>query len=494
MRKKIRRCALLLALQETNEGGLSSTILDEVLPEWKDDIVVLRDAKISINVENGIVSLVTPIAFTLYHSVPPEIRNEVKDLLYRIIKKKDMVNPDEIREIFYRIDPQRLDEFLTDKKIISDASYEVSSSASQSTLKCIHCADAPCYTYAESDTFGSTDKFPTRVCPDDLIKKETDGHISIQVEQCTGCMICILRCPLDAISWKDGVAFKREYEENDSVKKLYVLPKMKESLTRETFQKIQELDQHLTCYGDIKDILNNFEKKVGRVHFNWDKDQYYPFIRNCFRALGLKVLYTGSGGKLKRSDVTIDDLFMVGIEVKSPAESGISKAAVRQAFDARLEVRKKNKHVYCAAIGQEFTRGVQQQAESYYKEHEISIPLLTGRVILYLVLKHQDFPQSKQYDLTRLFSFVGQVWTKQIQQYFMDYFSIRIAALKKEVPPNELIENCPHPIKELLVEGNYEDAIALLEKQKEKISEEIERCFPPPRRRVRGSQHQFMDT
>ena len=374
----------------------------------------------------------------------------------------------------------------SDKNITSEPLYKTSGSSAEPTLKCIHCADAPCYTYVEADTFGSSDKSPTQVCPDNLVNKGTDGHISIQVEQCTGCMLCILRCPLNAISWKDGVAFKHEYEGDAPVEKLYVLPETKASLTMETFQIIQEFDQPIAYYDDIKNILDNFDQKIDRVNFNWAKDQYYPFIRNCFRALGLNAFYTGSGGKLKRSDVTIEDLFMVGIEVKSPAESGISKTAVRQAFDASIEVIKDNKDVYCAAIGQGFTRGVQQHAESYYKAHRISIPLLLGRFILYLVLKHQDFPQSKQYDLTRLFSFVGEVWTDKIQQYFIEYFDIRIAALKKGVPPDALIENCPYQIRELLIAGNYESAIALLEMQKEKISAEIKRCFPPQPRKARG--------
>ena len=487
IQEKIRRCALLLALQETNEEGLDSVILDQVLPEWREDIVALQNAEISINVENGIVSLVTPIAFTLHHSVPPEIRNQVRDLLYRIIEKKDVVNPNVINEFFYRINPQYLNDLLaSDQKITSKPLSKTSDSSAQPTLKCIHCADAPCYTYAEADTFGSSDKFPTQVCPDNLVNKGTDGHISIQVERCTGCMLCILRCPLNAISWKDGIAFKQEYEEDEHVEKLYVLPETKTSLTMETFQIIQKFDLPLAYYDDIKKILDNFDKKVGRVNFNWNKDQYYPFIRNCFRVLGLNALYTGSGGKLRRADVTIDDLFMVGIEVKSPAESGISRTAVRQAVGASIEVIQDDQAVYCAAIGQEFTRGVQQEAEAYYKAYKISVPLLPGRFILYLVLKHRDFPQSKQYDLTRLFSFVGQVWTEQIQQYFIDYFDIRIAALKKGVPPDELIENCPYQIRELLIEGNYESATVLLEDQKEEISEEIERCFPPPRRTARG--------
>ncbi len=487
IKEKIRRCALLLALQETNEEGIDSTILEKVLPEWREDIIALQNAEISINVENGIVSLGTPVAFTLHHSVPPEIRNPVRDLLYRIIDEKDVVNPNEINEFFYRINPHYLNTLLTsDQKIKSEPLYKTSDSSAQPTLKCIHCADAPCYTYAEADTFGSSDKSPTQVCPDNLVNKKTDGHISIQVERCTGCMLCILRCPLNAISWKNGVASKHEYEVDEPVEKLYILPETKASLTMETFQIIQEFDLPLAYYDDMKNILDNFDKKVGRVKFNWNKDQYYPFIRNCFRLLGLNALYTGSGGKLKRSDITIDDLFMVGIEVKSPAEGRISKEAVRQAFDASIEVVKDNKDVYCAAIGQEFTRGVQKHAESYYKRHRISIPLIPGRFILYLTLKHQDFPQSKQYDLTRLFSLVGEVWTDKIQQYFIEYFDIRIAVLKKGVPPDELIENCPYQIRELLIEGNYESATVLLEEQKREILEEIGRCFPPPRRTARG--------
>ena len=44
IQEKIRRCALLLALQETNEVGIDSTILEKVLPEWREDIVALQNA------------------------------------------------------------------------------------------------------------------------------------------------------------------------------------------------------------------------------------------------------------------------------------------------------------------------------------------------------------------------------------------------------------------------------------------------------------------
>lgn len=488
IKEKIRRCVLILALKKAAKKGLSSNVLDEFLPEWKEDVEALQNTGISVRIENGIVFLVTPISFTLHHSIPPEIRNQVKDLLYRIIEEEDIVDPDEVDEIFYRIEPNRLDGILKfAKKKVNNAPHKVASHPAQLGLKCIHCADAPCYTYSGSDTFGSTDKFPTRVCPDNLVEKGTDGRLSIQTDRCTGCMICILRCPLSAISWRDGVAFKHEYEENDPVEKLYVSPKEKASLTRNTLQKIQELEIPFTHCDDIKDILDNFDEKINRVNFNWNKDQYYPFIRNCFRSLGLNTLYTGSGGKLKRSDVTIDDFFTVGIEVKSPAESGISRTAVRQAVDARLEVIKYGREVYCAAIGQEFTRGVQQQAQDYYKEHKIPIPLMTGRFILYLTLKHQIFPQSKRWDLTRLFSFVGQVWTEQIQHYFSDYFDIRISVLKKAPPPDdELTRNCPYQIRKLITKRKYKSAIALLKKQKEEVLKEIEKCFPPPRRTARG--------
>ena len=73
----------------------------------------------------------------------------------------------------------------------------------------------------------------------------------------------------------------------------------------------------------------------------------------------MEVTYTGSGGMLRRADVTIISPFVVGMEVKSPAESDIDVGAVRQAYDAKLEVRStyKTDETYCAVIGQEIIRG-----------------------------------------------------------------------------------------------------------------------------------------
>jgi Fe-S-cluster-containing dehydrogenase component len=61
------------------------------------------------------------------------------------------------------------------------------------------------------DAFATSDKYSSRVCPSDLVKQSPDGLVTIDQTRRTGCMLCIIGCPIGAIFPYNQVATKREY-------------------------------------------------------------------------------------------------------------------------------------------------------------------------------------------------------------------------------------------------------------------------------------------
>ncbi|MEM3602612.1 MAG: 4Fe-4S binding protein, partial [Candidatus Bathyarchaeia archaeon] len=355
-------------------------------------------------------------------------------------------------------------------------------------IACIHCANAPCMFY-KTQVFGQTDAFSSRVCPADLVKESYEGTIQIDKKDCGGCMLCILRCPIDAIFLKEGVAEKREYSNLTNYQKYVddlIIPFIEKE--KETLKAIDKLVKISTFNVriDIKEILDNFDLKISAAVLNWDQDRYYVWTRNCFRELGVEALYTGAAGKLRRADITIRKPFFAGIEVKSPAEGEISVGALRQAVDARREVWKtySANEVYCAVVGQEIGRGVHARASEWYSLYKVKIPLLRGRYLLYLMLKNRTtLPQDPLRDIKRLFTdFFGWFGKEELKQYFEAYFKMR----EEELKSGKISLPMPLTIIRALRTKNKNEALSILEHIKKETYKEIERCFPDPERTARG--------
>jgi hypothetical protein len=198
-------------------------------------------------------------------------------------------------------------------------------------------------------------------------------------------------------------------------------------------------------------------------------------------------LYTGSPGKLKRSDVTLTKPFYVGIEVKSPAESNIDVGALRQAVEARLEVSKTYNvdvnYCYCAAIGSDIARGADSRARDWKNLNGINVPLIRSRYLLYLLLKHKTtLPQDPTTDVRRLFSdFSGEIGKNEILNYFKSYFAIR----RDQILRGNINILLPMTVLKF-VNKDTSEALTHLQKVEVETLIEIENCFFSPNRTPRG--------
>ena len=151
--------------------------------------------------------------------------------------------------------------------------------------------------------------------------------------------------------------------------------------------------------------------------------------------------------------------------------------AAREVSDAYAGVK-----TYCAAIGQEIARGSHARALSWHKyiNGSLNIPLIRGRYLLYIVLKHKTFlPQDPMKDIQRLFSeFYGWFGQEELIQYFKTYFRLRLEELNKDV--------IKIPMPPMIHAISKDDDVKKLQKVEQETIKEIRHCFPDPRRKARG--------
>jgi len=459
----VKRNVILVALQQNNYLELNR--VEKIIPDWKKHVKFLQNLNLDINENKGQIVLKSEISFDLYQSIPPEILKDVEELLYKILQRPKIIDPQSImHKIFV---PNNIDD-------------------QKQEYPCINCADPPCMMY-EADSFGSVDKFPSRVCPDDLIKLDDKALIDINDVPCTGCTLCMIRCPFNSISLDNGKPVKQSFSNTDigkSVTLKDVKIDEKRKITKDIMSKISRKPKEIVFKNNLKDVLDNFDDKVSNSNQNWDRDKYYVFIRNVFRELGINANYTGSGGQLRRADVTIEDPFLVGIEIKSPAESDASVGAIRQAIDAKGEVistyQGNADETYCAVIAQGINRGAHKKALENYSALGITIPIIRGRILLYILLKHTTSLPQDPSDLKRLFTdYIGEIGNKELKNYFEKYFQARI----NEINTGTL--SLPMPVG--IDVTNKSEAINQLKNLKTKTEAEIENCFNVPARVQRGS-------
>lgn len=459
----VKRNVLLIALQKNNYLELNK--VEKIIPDWKKHMKFLQNLNLDINENKGQIVLKSQICFDLYQSIPPEILKDVKEMLYKILERPKIIDP---LSIMHKIlIPNNID----------DGKQE---------YPCINCANPPCMMY-DAENFGSVDKFPSRVCPDDLIKLDVDALIQINQIPCTGCTLCMIRCPFNSISLDNGKPVKQSFTEADIGKSVTIKDvKMDEKIkiTNKIMSEISTKPKEIVFKSNLKDLLDNFDDKVSNSNQNWDRDKYYVFIRNVFRELGINANYTGSGGQLRRADVTIEEPFLVGIEIKSPAESDASVGAIRQAIDARGEVistyEANRDETYCAVIAQGINRGAHKKALENHSALGITIPIIRGRILLYILFKHvTSLPQDSS-DLKRLFTdYVGEIGNVQLNNYFEKYFQSRIDEINTGTP------SLPMPIGIDIT--NKSEAIKQLKILKVKTEEEIKNCFNMSTKVQRGS-------
>jgi NAD-dependent dihydropyrimidine dehydrogenase PreA subunit len=314
------------------------------------------------------------ISFDLYRDVPYENRkNVIKNIN---IMSSDYFESDEIEDnlqYFYNEEPN---------------------------CKCIECFYGKCAYYRDRlDAFGGQDRFPSRVCPENILKFNKEGILEIDEEKCVGCGLCLINCPFGSISYNSNFKFIK-----NSIP-LKLLSKFTLSEKEKLTNSIETKSSKERCKIEKKDIpglVNNFILKINSPSYKWDKDRCYTYVRNIFRLFGVNATYSGSGGMKTRSDVTIESPFKAVSEIKSPAESPINLKAVRQAIDASVQAGTR----LTMAIGLSTHKGAIEQEEKYGTD--------LGRRVLLLEIKYLSFISF----LSQHISFSPESLERLISQYY----------------------------------------------------------------------------
>ena len=384
----INEAALLVYLNKTKKSvdlkkleGLKNAIKNLEIK----DFIIKKGNKISLNVNTD---------FDLYQDVPFESRQQV----IKIIKNLDKYFLDNYDEV--------VDKMEMTEKFVDIPNFKKS--------ECIYCANPRCKVYPQySSQYGASDRFADRVCPMNIIKLDEQGKITIKTEECIDCMLCLPRCPFAAIKYKEGI--------NHSTNNLYSNIKFAEKI-----KLTEKLIKKEGNYSDIDletipKIIKSFEKKIKIPGNELKKDQFYVLTRNYFRGFGFKAAYSGSGGMKTRSDVTLLEPYLITSEVKSPAEGPINLKAVRQAFDAAVQLGTQ----LTLAIADNTHQGAIEQEEKYRKvSPQVKICLMEIKYLffLFLVRNHlkinpNDIKELLEnnpgyFDKERLSKFVLQVGSK----------------------------------------------------------------------------------
>jgi len=307
------------------------------------------------------------IDFKLHRDIPPEQYKQVITILI-----------------------ERFPDLLSSAK---ENSIEVFMPKCKKVEKCIKCYPPRCSSYVEYlEVPNSLDYLAYKVCPSDAIARDNNsGKMMFNADKCSLCLLCLLKCPFGAIQLSGSTLRALEVPNNDDTD--YMQKNGNTEEIKQLTDNIVEKAIKPSVNIDRLFVVKLFEKAIGKGGNCWAQDEFYTWVRNCFRTLGLITLYTGGKGMKTRSDVTIVEPFCVAIEVKSPSEGKVTGKAVRQTDDAAAQLFAKfHRVVYMAAIGQEISPEAIRKADEHKKYREsrgvkdFNILLLTSKVLLYLTL------------------------------------------------------------------------------------------------------------
>jgi len=309
------------------------------------------------------------IDFKLYRDVPPENEDNVSKLVAKL-----------------GIQSEGSDIDMKDLVFVPKAK--------KADALCIKCHPPRCYIYKDfREIPNSFDSLAYKLCPNDSLSRDgNSGDIIVKADQCVSCLLCVLSCPFGSIELQNGkIKVNRIPDRNN--RSYDVREAQLDELEAITDSIIAAQSQKQRLVIDRVSIVNMFEDLISPTKQNWSQDEFYVWVRNCFRAMGLRTLYTGGKGMKTRSDVTIIDPFIAAIEVKSPSEGKVAAKAIRQTDDAAVQLFQKfRKRVYMCAIGQQISPEAIRKADEHreYRKSQgtpnYCIPLIPSKSLLYLTL------------------------------------------------------------------------------------------------------------
>jgi len=314
-----------------------------------DDLIIKIEDKLSIliDAEDGYLSLKKPITFSFFQHIPPEIM-DIEFMKMGYHKFMDEFNIGKIVEKSEDVNvlTTELRDLAPYLQMDEHKRYIIPARPTRDLEVALR--------YPGMDeVFGGTDRFSGRVSPTNSIYL-VDGKLFVD-------------------------------QKTDALDLLVLLRLKDSSLTKFIEDNIGSLLNFFVVKSDI-----------------WEKDQYYTWIRNAFRHLGMEALYSGSGGMLSRADVSILNPFIGGVEAKSPRENRgtLSTKAIRQAVDAKIQVADKTNDDkklsrIAIAIGRRISDNAIREEKKWANEGQ-PVLLLNDVILQYIILKSSSITYSTQ--------------------------------------------------------------------------------------------------
>lgn len=188
---------------------------------------------------------------------------------------------------------------------------------------CIRCPDEPCIRFSVAESGGGT---AISVCPVDAIhdaRSETGPAVS---DDCIGCGLCVMRCPVGAIHIDDGA--------------IAVIPPSP-SLTAAAADEQEFLtarSAHMPAVDWPPETLLQVAARLAGEAVVHRQEAFYPLTARLFTAAGHPAWLPARGDTSNRIDlVLIDERDWLPVEVKSYTESAtINIKSVQQALENRV--------------------------------------------------------------------------------------------------------------------------------------------------------------
>lgn len=394
------KAALLILLEEADRPLADLNEVFHNLDELIEDLRTNHD--LDLVEDEGYLRLETGIVIDLFQDVPPQVRDQTREEIEKIDSEFfDYVYEATERPIVdltrSNIDPENILDFRPEPPL-------------------------PIVWEDRMDSSNTRDKRSWQVCPDDEVSQLENGRIVIDDESAPGTILAAIKDPFNMIRIHKGLQFSiQHYTEQDDVEWVVADREEREATTQRCLDQYEQPKRRFSKDA-VKDILDNFERRTGREGRNWDQDPYYLFTRNCLRLIGMDAQYTGAPGMKTRSDITTFAPINVAIEVKSPAESKVNRKAVRQAIDSSIPFTTElEDEVYQAAIGAEISGDAIELSEMWKEGRGIHIPLITGRILLFLVLM-DAYESLYVEDMQFLFGeLYGEVTADDIRQMYEEH-------------------------------------------------------------------------
>ena len=199
-----------------------------------------------------------------------------------------------------------------------------------SSATCLRCPDIPCiYTWEKND------KNPLDICVFDAIVI-SDINVPKILDTCAGCGLCILRCPIGAITLSPESTIAEVQPPNIS----------KQSQEASAEEQKDFFDKLTLTWKISKRERKQMSDKMINATLTLGHDKFYPMISNIFSEIGFPNLRNNPGDTNNRIDLVLthhqDSL---PIEIKSPTESPqVNVKSILQALENKIVMDERSLH------------------------------------------------------------------------------------------------------------------------------------------------------